>query len=72
MIASNQLLCHALADIGSGRYTLRASGRVLKRPGFLAVYRETPDEEADTAAWRKKMSAHGIAKLDKGVEELFR
>jgi DNA topoisomerase-1 len=32
-------------DIASGRYLLRAAGRVLKRPGFLAVYRETPDEE---------------------------
>jgi DNA topoisomerase-1 len=34
------------ADIENGNYTLRASGRVLKRPGFLAVYRETPDEDA--------------------------
>ena len=32
-------------DIENGRYTLRASGRVLKRPGFLAIYRETPDDE---------------------------
>jgi DNA topoisomerase I len=32
-------------DIASGRYLLRAAGRVLKRPGFLALYRETPDEE---------------------------
>jgi DNA topoisomerase I len=30
----------------TGTYTLRAAGRVLKRPGFLAVYRETPDEDA--------------------------
>jgi DNA topoisomerase-1 len=34
------------ADIENGKYTLRASGRVLKRSGFLAVYRETPDEDA--------------------------
>jgi DNA topoisomerase I len=27
-----------------GRYLLRATGRVLKVPGFLAVYRETPEE----------------------------
>jgi DNA topoisomerase-1 len=37
-------------DIESGGYTLRAAGRVLKRLGFLAVYRETPDEEASGAA----------------------
>jgi len=33
-------------DIENGRYVLRAAGKVLKRPGFLAVYRETPDEDA--------------------------
>jgi len=33
-------------DIENGPYVLRASGKVLKRPGFLAVYRETPDEDA--------------------------
>jgi DNA topoisomerase-1 len=33
-------------DVENGPYVLRASGKVLKRPGFLAVYRETPDEEA--------------------------
>jgi DNA topoisomerase-1 len=33
-------------DVENGSYVLRASGRVLRRPGFLAVYRETPDEEA--------------------------
>jgi DNA topoisomerase-1 len=41
------------ADIAggeSGRLTLRAAGRVLKRPGFLAVYRETPDEDSAGAA----------------------
>jgi DNA topoisomerase I len=37
-------------DIENGRYTLRASGRVLKRPGFLAIYRETPDDETAGAA----------------------
>jgi DNA topoisomerase I len=37
----------ALIESGEkGRHVLRASGRVLKRPGFLAVYRETPDEDA--------------------------
>jgi DNA topoisomerase I len=37
-------------DIENGRYTLRASGRVLKREGFLALYRETPDEDAGAGA----------------------
>jgi len=35
------------ADIAAGdkgQYTLRAQGRVLKRAGFLAVYREAPEE----------------------------
>jgi len=32
-------------DVECGRYVLRAAGRVLKRAGFLAVYRDTPDEE---------------------------
>ncbi|HYH45965.1 MAG TPA: type I DNA topoisomerase, partial [Thermoanaerobaculia bacterium] len=31
-------------DVENGRYVLRATGRVLKSPGFLAVYRETPEE----------------------------
>jgi DNA topoisomerase-1 len=33
------------ADIENGRYLLRATGKVMKSPGFLAVYRETPDED---------------------------
>jgi DNA topoisomerase-1 len=37
-------------DIERGSYTLRAAGRVLKRLGFLAVYRESPDEEASGGA----------------------
>jgi DNA topoisomerase-1 len=37
-------------DIENGPYVLRASGKVLKRPGFLAVYRETPDEDAGEEA----------------------
>ncbi len=43
------------ADIENGRYILRASGRVLRKPGFLAVYRETPDEDAPV----KKDAAEG-------------
>jgi len=33
-------------DVENGRYTLRAEGRVLRKPGFLAVYREAPEEGA--------------------------
>ena len=31
-------------DVENGPYVLRATGRVLKTPGFLAVYHEAPDE----------------------------
>ncbi len=34
------------ADVASGRYLLRASGKVMKSQGFLAVYRESRDEDA--------------------------
>jgi DNA topoisomerase-1 len=37
-------------DVENGIYVLRATGRVMKSPGFLAVYRETPDEDAAAAA----------------------
>jgi DNA topoisomerase-1 len=33
-------------DIENGPYVLRATGRVMKSPGFLAVYREAADEDA--------------------------
>jgi DNA topoisomerase-1 len=33
-------------DVENGPYVLRASGKVLKRSGFLAVYHDTPDEDA--------------------------
>jgi DNA topoisomerase-1 len=33
-------------DVESGPYVLRASGKVLKSPGFLAVYREVAEEGA--------------------------
>ena len=33
-------------DIDNGPYTLRARGKVLKSPGFLAVYQEAADEDA--------------------------
>src|SRR6185436_339495 len=34
------------ADVENGPYVLRATGKVLKFRGFLAVYHEAPDEEA--------------------------
>jgi DNA topoisomerase-1 len=37
-------------DVESGPYTLRASGRILREPGFLAVYREAPEEGAEASA----------------------
>lgn len=32
----------------------------------------TPEEEADTEAWLKKMSEYGMAKMEKWSEGLFR
>jgi hypothetical protein len=32
----------------------------------------TPEEEADTEAWLKKMNDYSGANMDKGVEDLFR
>jgi len=37
-------------DVESGRYTLRVSGRVLREAGFLAVYREAPEEGSEASA----------------------
>jgi DNA topoisomerase I len=34
------------ADVENGAYVLRATGKVLRSRGFLAVYHEAPDEEA--------------------------
>jgi DNA topoisomerase-1 len=33
------------ADVKNGSYTLRATGKVMKSPGFLAVYREAASDE---------------------------
>ena len=35
-------------EVESSRYLLRASGRVLRSAGFLAVYREITDEETSS------------------------
>ncbi|ACY17127.1 type I DNA topoisomerase [Haliangium ochraceum] len=47
-------------DIQCGRAILRASGQVMKFPGFLSVYRaqETDDEKAETAADQDKLLPH--------------
>jgi len=44
-------------DIENGLYVLRATGRIMKSPGFLAVYRETPDEDAAAAGAGKDADA---------------
>jgi len=36
-------------DVENGRYLLRAQGKVIKSPGFLAVYQEAKDEDAAAA-----------------------
>ena len=36
-------------DIAAGPHTLRATGSILKEPGFLKVYQETRDEDAPVA-----------------------
>lgn len=36
-------------DVENGRYVLRASGKVMKKPGFLAVYREEREEGEEEA-----------------------
>jgi DNA topoisomerase-1 len=37
-------------DVESGPYTLRAEGKILKSPGFLAVYRDDSDENSGGAS----------------------
>ncbi len=46
-------------DVENGPYTLRVTGKVLRSPGFLAVYRETPDEEAPSKETEE--GAEGLA-----------
>jgi len=44
-------------DVENGPYVLRATGRVMKFPGFLAVYREIPDEDAKSNGGEDEGSA---------------
>jgi len=48
-------------DVENGRYLLRASGRILKSPGFLAIYRETPEEGKDEAEDAEEATLPAIA-----------
>ncbi|HZF07218.1 MAG TPA: type I DNA topoisomerase [Thermoanaerobaculia bacterium] len=48
-------------DVENGRYLLRASGRILKSAGFLAVYRETPEEGKDEAEDAEEATLPAIA-----------
>jgi DNA topoisomerase I len=58
-------------DIENGRYSLRAAGRVLKSAGFLAVYRETPEEgsEAEEEATLPPLAQDEVLKLQKVTSE---
>jgi len=50
------------ADIGAGRATFRATGSILKFPGYLAVYGAKPPEEEAGAEDEKKEEAEGEKK----------
>ncbi len=50
-------------DVENGPYLLRATGKVLKSPGFLAVYRELSDEENGNGG-----DAPGLPPLAEGQE----
>ncbi|QPC97854.1 type I DNA topoisomerase [Qipengyuania soli] len=52
----------------TGRHELRASGQVVKYPGFLAVYQEGRDDPEDDEDGLLPTLAKGDAPLKKGVE----
>ncbi len=37
----------------------------------LPTLKITPEEEADTAAWQKRMGAHASGQMEKELEDLF-
>ncbi|HEX9051436.1 MAG TPA: type I DNA topoisomerase [Anaeromyxobacter sp.] len=49
------------ADIGAGRATFRATGSILKFPGYLAVYGAKPPEEEAGAEEEKAENGNGSA-----------
>jgi DNA topoisomerase-1 len=58
------------AEIGAGRATFRASGSILKFPGYLAVYGAKPPEE-EAGAEEDKPGENGAAEpKDKGDRQL--
>jgi DNA topoisomerase I len=60
-------------DIENGRYVLRAAGRILKSAGFLAVYREAPEEgkeaEEPDEATLPQIAEGEVLKLQKVTSE---
>ncbi|HUF78881.1 MAG TPA: type I DNA topoisomerase, partial [Thermoanaerobaculia bacterium] len=48
-------------DVENGRYLLRAQGKVIKSPGFLAVYQEAKDEDAAAAGGDQAENGVGTA-----------
>ena len=56
-----------LAD-GSGRHGLRATGQVVLFPGFLALYEEGRDDEADEDSRRLPRLKEGDTPAKKRVE----
>jgi DNA topoisomerase-1 len=53
---------------GAGRVTLRASGQVVLFPGFMALYDEGRDDEADEEAARMPALREGDAPAKTGVD----
>jgi DNA topoisomerase-1 len=60
------LFDETVVEITAGPYLLRARGSILRFDGFLAVYRETPDEAAPAA----KTSEEGDAEPDATAQTL--
>ena len=61
-------------DVENGPYMLRATGKVMKSPGFLAVYREAPDEDAAARGrrrGRRGRAAHPAAAREGQTLELL-
>jgi DNA topoisomerase-1 len=59
------------ADIAAGRATFRATGSVLKFPGYLAVYGARPPEEEAGAEAEKTEAGEGAEAREKAEERLL-
>jgi DNA topoisomerase-1 len=53
-------------DIQSGKLTLRASGEVLKFPGFLAIFKDEKEEEDDTPEGTEKEGSKLLPAMTEG------